>query len=116
MKKYVIAALGVFILALIVWNFYAPQDLTPTPLMENNFSQSGVVIKDNPGFKPGVWFLSYEKPGSPGLSVELDLSSVSTPYTSLSQGERVHVEGVLRGEVVTVDSIAPLSEETGVAQ
>lgn len=74
------------------------------------------MIKDNPGFKPGVWFLSYEKPGSPGLSVELDLTSVSTPYTPFSQGERVHIEGVLHGEVVRVDSITPVSEKAGAAQ
>jgi hypothetical protein len=110
-RKYLLAILSVIILALVAWGFYATQ--IPTLSIEDNFVRDGVVIKDNPGFKPGVWFLSYEEPGSPGLSVELDLNSVSAPYISLTQGERVHVEGILRGLVVTVRSITSLSAETG---
>jgi len=111
MKKYLIVALGIIVLILAAWYFYAPQ--TPTPSLESNFTHDGVVMKDNPGFKPDIWFLSYEDPGSPGLSVELDLNSVPAPYISLTQGERVHVEGNLIGSVVTVRSITSLSTETG---
>jgi hypothetical protein len=111
MNRYVIAAVGVVVLVFTAWYLYAPQ--TPAPAPEDNFAHDGVVIKDNPGFKTSVWFLSYEEPGSPGLSVELDLNSVPAPYISLTQGQRVHVEGTLRESVVTVSSIAPLSAETG---
>jgi len=110
------AAIFIFVIVAVVglgigWYFYASQ--TSNPSKEDGFVRDGVVIKDNPGFKPGVWFLSYEEPGSPGLSVELDLNSVSAPYISLMQGERVHVEGTLRGSVVNVHSITPVSAETG---
>lgn len=109
------AALIFVIVAVIAlgagWYFYASQN--PASPIEVNFSHDGVVIKDNPGFKSGVWFFSYEEPGSPGLSVELDLNSVPAPYILLTQGERVHVEGSLRGSVVTVRSITAISEATG---
>lgn len=111
MIKYLIAAVSVVMLAFAAWYLYPSQ--SPAPSVEDNFVHDGVVIKDNPGFKPGVWFLSYEEPGSPGLSVELDLNSVPAPYISLTQGERVHVVGYLRGSVVEVRTITSLSPETG---
>jgi hypothetical protein len=81
--------------------------------MEINFSKDGNVTKDSPGFNPGVWYLSYEEPGKPGLSVALDLNSVSSSYISLTQGERVHVTGTLSRSVVTVQSITPITAEPG---
>lgn len=111
MNKYLIATVGVIILVLATWYFYASQTTTPST-EESNFAHDGVVIKDSPGFKPGVWFLSYEVAGSPGLSVELDLDSIPSQSISLSQGERVRIEGTLRGSVVTVRSITSLSVET----
>lgn len=105
MKKYLIVVV-IVIIAFAAWYFYT--SWTPVPSVVNNFTHDGVVIKDNPGFKPGVWFLSYEEPGSPGLSVELDLNSVPAPYISLTQGERVHVEGILSGSVVTVHTITSI--------
>lgn len=108
MKIYLIVPVSALILALAAWYFYSPQ--TPAPSRESNFAHDGVVIKDNPGFKSGVWFLSYEEPGSPGLSVELDLNSATAPYISLTQGERVHVEGYRRGSVVEVHSITSIPE------
>ncbi|MES2135315.1 MAG: GerMN domain-containing protein [Patescibacteria group bacterium] len=110
-KNIFISALVIVALVLVGWGFYASQ--TPAPSTEDNFIHDGVVIKDNPGFKPGVWFLSYEEEGSPGLSVELDLNSVPAPYISLTEGQRVHVEGTVRGSVVTVHSITVVSTETG---
>ena len=112
MNKYLIVAFGVLILTIAVWYVYASKSPTPS-IEETNFSHDGVVLKDNPGLKPGVWFLSYEQPGSPGLSVELNLNSVEASRISLSQGERVHVEGTLYGNVVAVRTIASLSVETG---
>jgi len=92
--------------AIWYWSASVPQDTT-------TFSTDGNLTRNNPGQKPDVWYLVYEKPGSPGLSVELDLNSVAAPYISLTQGTRVHVTGTLRGSMVTVQSITPVSAETG---
>jgi spore germination protein GerM len=73
-------------------------------------------MRNNPGFKPNVWYLSYERPGAPGLSVELNLNSVAAHAIDLAQGARVHIEGTLKGTTVIVTSITPLSPspvETG---
>lgn len=80
--------------------------ITPT-----SFSQDGTVTRNNPGQKPNVWYLVYEKPGAPALSAELDLNSVVAPYIDITQGERMYVEGTLRGNIVTVRSITPISNE-----
>jgi len=77
------------------------------------FSADGNVTRNNPGQKPDVWYLAYEKPGSPGLSVELDLNSAQNPDIKLAQGERVHVEGTRRGSILTVQTITAISAETG---
>jgi hypothetical protein len=63
------------------------------------FKQTGNIFKDGPGFTPGVWYLSYEEPGKPGLSVELKLSDQNL---DLQVGQRAHVEGSELGGVVTV--------------
>ena len=44
----------------------------PTNMSVNiNFDETGHFVKDNPGLKPGVWYLVYEKPGAPALTAEL---------------------------------------------
>ena len=78
-----------------------------------SFSADGNLIRNSPGFKPDVWYLSYEMPGQPGLSVELDLNSVDAPYIDLREGKRVHVEGMREGGVLLVKSITAVSDETG---
>ncbi len=108
MNKYLLLFIGLVIVVLAGWYLYTRQ--TPPISTVDNFVHDGVVIKDNPGFKPGVWFLSYEEPGSSGLSVELDLNSVPAPYISLTQGERVHVVGNLQGSVVIVSAITQLKD------
>lgn len=74
----------------------------------NAFSSEGNATRNNPGQKPNVWYLIYERPGSPALSLELDLNSVQAPYINLSQGERVHVTGTVRNGVLVVQSILPV--------
>lgn len=111
-KNIFIIVVLILVLVLLVWYFY-PSKPSISPIRDN-FSYDGVLIKDNPGFKPGVWFLSYEKPGKSGLSIELDFNSISLT-DSFSSGERVHVEGDLQGSVVTVRSIVPISRDTGVS-
>ena len=64
---------------------------TTTP----SFIADGNVVRNNPGLKPNVWYLVYEKPGAPALTLELDLNAAVQPYIDLSQGQRVHVEGDL---------------------
>ncbi|WP_366535671.1 hypothetical protein, partial [Streptococcus pneumoniae] len=68
MNRYLLATLSVIIIAFAAWYFFSAP--TPTPPIQEaiNFIHDGVVLKDNPGFTPGVWYLSYEEPGSPGLS------------------------------------------------
>lgn len=80
----------------------------------NSFSEDGNVTRNNPGQKPNLWYLVYEKQGAPSLYVELDLNSVVAPYIDLTQGERMHVEGILSDGVVTVYSITPVSNETDI--
>ena len=73
----------------------------------NTFDEVGNVIRNNPGLTPNVWYLTYEKPGAPALTVELDLNAVAAPYIDLTQGERVHVVGSRSGSVVVVSAISP---------
>ena len=104
-------AIGVSIIGatgLSLWYISHPTISPSNPPAGEAFVHDGVVIKDNPGFKPGVWYLSYEEPGSPGLSIALDLNAVPVPYISLEQGERVHVEGTRVDSSVLVRTIAPL--------
>jgi hypothetical protein len=106
----IVGALAILVIVAggVLWYWSAP----PSP-DAITFSADGNLTRNNPGQKPDVWFLIYEKPGSPGLSVELDLNSVVAPYISLTQGERVQVTGTLRGSVVIAQSITPVSVETG---
>jgi|GEM_PF-4315976 len=94
--------------------------------LPTDFVTIGVVTFNNPGQKPGVPYLIYEEPGSPGLSVELELDSLSfcmfpngaTPCVAMSvtldmplSGKRVAVEGVKKdGTVVLVRKIRVLNE------
>jgi len=54
-----------------------PVNLSATK-MQANFSETGNLVKNNPGFKSGVWYLVYEKAGSPALNVEIKFSGDST--------------------------------------
>ncbi len=73
-----------------------------------SFNVDGTVTRNNPGQEPDVWYLVYEEPGSPGLSVSLDMSATTEPGVELTPGERVHVEGTLQGTTVIVRTITPL--------
>jgi hypothetical protein len=71
----------------------------------NAFSSEGNVTRNNPGQKPDIWYLVYERPGSPALSFELDLHSAEVSISSLSQGTRVQVTGTVHNDVLLVSSI-----------
>src|SRR5690348_5285063 len=109
--KYILIIILVVIAIITGWYFIKfPQ--TPEQITGVSFLEEGNVIKDNPGLDPGTWYLSYEKPGSSGLLVKLDLNSTPAPYIDLTQGERVKVSGILKENIVVVDLITPISTTT----
>lgn len=89
-------------------------------LEEVNFSERGNLIRNAPGLEEDIWYLSYEKPGSPGLKVELSFGTdeCTTPEGEpcdelLSDeliGKRVEVTGVKKGETVRVRSLKFVAE------
>lgn len=81
---------------------------------EESFNRSGNLMKDNPGLEPGVWYLSYETAGTPGLSAKLSFPEHATctvtdgsscAIKELKQGDRVRVMGDMNGDTVTVRRI-----------
>lgn len=78
------------------------------------FEAEGNLVKNNPGFAPDVWYLLYEKPGTPGLAVKLEFNPESTCLIhgvharcdmSFEQGERVRIEGKRYDDTVLVDTL-----------
>ncbi len=80
-----------------------------------NFEEEGNLVKDPPGLEEG-WYLVYEKPGAPGLSVNLVFNK-ETECDYLGEnncelfvdgsliGERVSVSGVEKDDAVLVKEI-----------
>jgi len=80
-----------------------------------NFSQIGNIVKNNPGLKKDTWYLIYEQPGSPALTIELifdeeskciigeEIKSCSS--VTLENGERVKIEGIEKEERVLVKTL-----------
>ncbi|HQU08234.1 MAG: hypothetical protein B7X04_04185 [Parcubacteria group bacterium 21-54-25] len=79
------------------------------------FSETGTLTRNNPGHVPGTWYLTYEKLGTPGLSVPLAFSSTSRCGVSatssfcgsfqLDQGLRTHVTGTETNSIVQVQRL-----------
>ncbi|MCX6761075.1 MAG: GerMN domain-containing protein [Candidatus Nealsonbacteria bacterium] len=71
--------------------------------IQTNFSGTGNLVKDNPGLKPGAWYLVYEKSGAPALTAEIKFNedslcqigavSQSCQQTLLEAGYRAEVTG-----------------------
>jgi len=88
---------------------------------EGNFTEEGVLIKDSPGLEPGVWYVSFEKPGSPGLKEKLYFDSNSQCFMdgeidcdSLDDnmiGTRVSIEGLQKDNKVLVYSLEKITLE-----
>jgi hypothetical protein len=82
---------------------------SPTSTAVPDFEETGTLVRDNPGLPSGVWFLLYEEPGAPALTVELsfDESSQCTrdaqrvACDTLEVGTRAHVTGT-RGDTDVV--------------
>lgn len=97
---------------------------TPTPAPpppttpDDRFFAIGNLVKDQPGMKAGVWFLSYEEAGASGLSVELVFTAESQctmgqrteacAQTRLVRGSRVEVIGNRSGSQVRVRTLRQL--------
>lgn len=65
------------------------------------FQETGVLERNNPGLKPGTWYLSYQSLGNPVLSIEL--SGVGTGVFIV--GDRVSVTGTKQNDRVLVSRI-----------
>jgi len=80
-----------------------------------NFSETGNIVKDNPGLKPGIWYLVYEKPGAAALNVELsfnekslcEIGAVSQPClaTIFETGDKIQVIGQKTDNIVAVTNL-----------
>lgn len=88
MKK---ATLTIIIAAVIgggIWfSFGSNKDKDNVARSMINFEETGHLVKDNPGLKLGVWYLIYEAPGAPALTVELFFDDNSYCVYNGVQGE-----------------------------
>lgn len=79
-----------------------------------NFSRTGNLINNNPGFENNIWYLSYETPGAPANSVKLSFDEESfckngnNSCFNLSVGARVEVKGIEKGGNVLVKELEVL--------
>lgn len=121
MKWRIIGSVLLLILAIATaWYFFSMQK----PAVAAEFSKDGNIIKDNPGFEHGIWYLSYEIPGASGLAKKLvfdaqSLCGTSSNLTScdisFSQGQRVHVEGLETDDSIKVRTLTTAtSSDTGI--
>lgn len=79
-----------------------------------NFDQIGHFVKNNPGLKPSVWYLVYEKPGSPAITTELSFTPMSIceyngktgicPDVLLPSSALTRVQGYMDNGIVSVIS------------
>lgn len=82
---------------------------------QTDFSETGNLVKDNPGFKPGAWYVVYEKQGAPALNAELKFSgdslcqvgsiSQSCQAIILEAGDRVQITGWMMNGAVIVKNM-----------
>lgn len=105
--------IGILLVPLVLigaWFWYG-REIPPEPVLFSTFVQEGNLIKDNPGFLPGIWYLSYERAGFPGTFVPLIFNHDSrcgidgdfrVCNISFEQGERVRIEGVETDDAIVV--------------
>lgn len=101
----IIATILVLLLIGFIIEQFATRKTSPEP-NQVNFMQDGNLFRDNPGFKSGIWYISYEELGKSALSRELKLGS---QYTNLQVGMRAHVEGYELNNVVDVSKLEILN-------
>jgi len=79
---------------------------------EFNFSEEGNLLINSPGLETETWYLSYEKPGSPGLTIELSFDEESKCYVNGETDCQLFLEGEnLAGKRVILKG---LTEEDGI--
>lgn len=112
MKNYIIASILIILIALAGYFIFADRISDNNIPVGVNFLEEGNLTINNPGQKPDVWYLVYEKPGFPAISVELKKED---GFSGFSVGDKVSVEGVLQDSVVTVNSITHVANnDTGI--
>ncbi len=101
----VIAVIAVVIAG--VWVVAQPlmQPANQPAQVNNTITEQGIITKDTPGLKPGVWYLTYEKAGAPAVRKELDVTNVNLASLYLYNGQVARVEGTENGEVITVSKL-----------
>lgn len=83
-----------------------------------NFEKIGNLVRNNPGLKADVWYLTYEEAGKPALNTELAITASSTclygmdrelpcELLEFDQGERVKITGAETEGAVAVKTIMP---------
>lgn len=107
------AKIGIALIPLIffaAWLLYGGSP-PPQPSAFSTFVHEGNLIKDNPGFVPGIWYLSFEVPGEPAKTVALlfdhdsrcgNDENLRVCNISFEHGERVRIEGVQTGDAILV--------------
>jgi hypothetical protein len=107
----VIMILSVIVL-MIMGLFVYQEFLSPIGGEDNiNFSETGNLIINNPGFEENVWYLSYETSGVSAKSVKLSFDddsickNESNSCSNLIIGDRVDVKGVESNGIVLVKEI-----------
>lgn len=83
-----------------------------------DFKEIGNIVRDNPGYPEGVWFLVYEEPGSPAVSKALlftdeslcvkDEQKFICDPEGFENGERLEVEGLKEDNEVKVITLKHL--------
>lgn len=110
MKEHLKALALLLVVGAALWYFFAPGEVLPPQA----FYGEGNLVKNNPGLTPDVWYLVYEEPGFPGLSVPLSFDANSqcelegkTSRCNLSflQGDRVKITGGRVGDGVLVEKL-----------
>lgn len=87
-----------------------------------NFHVTGTLVRNNPGLKPDVWYIIYEQPGTPALSLELRftdtsiclLSGMQTDCQTISvkNGRRAEVWGIKEENMLTATRLEIAAENT----
>lgn len=116
-KKFFWVATVLIILGLVLFVFYfqknSNSNLNGDATLGESWTKTGYLIKNNPGFKPGVWYLSYESAGTAAQSQELILVNTECKNSignfdcsQLKPGDRVEVFGTQdSGQPVQVSNI-----------
>lgn len=112
------AIAGILLLPLLGLGLWYLLDQRPVIPPEGiPFAEDGNLIQNNPGLEEDAWYLSYEEPGSPALSVQLRFNTESRCGSedmlkvceiSFDQGQRVRVEGFRSDDAVVVRTLTYL--------